>query len=604
MTKQRAAGFAAVLAALAAVYALPAAAADPPARIVAIGDVHGAYDEFVALLRAAGLVDAQLDWRGGDARLVVLGDVLDRGAESRRALELIIRLREQAPLSGGEAELVLGNHEVMNLLGDLAYVTPAEYAAYGSDESPQDREAAWQRFRAGSDGETGDALAAQFAARYPPGFFGHRAAFSPRGSLGAWLLARPVLATIDRTAFVHGGLPAAIDGKAAAEINREHNDALREYLAAVEQLTDAGALHPEDAFHEQPAIAARFVAAQGAAVAESVRRAAERVQALALSPAFGSNAVFWYRGTASCSAAIERARLESELRVLGVDRVVIGHTPTPNARALSRFDAAVIRADTGMLASYYGGRPAAIVIRGDEVRALYADAAEEAALQPQPRTVGRGVRGLDDDGLEQLLAQAPVMTRARRADGSEDLQLDRRGELVAAVFRPAPRRGRAVLPEVAAYRLDRLLELDLIPVAVRREIDGRVGTVQLDTDELPNEQQRSSRPSTTEPWCPLREQFNLMYVLDALAHNEGRSAASMRYVPPSWQLVLTDNRRMFEIHRGLPVYLRTVAIEVPGGLAERLETLTEELLAQRLGDVLDERQRTAILARRDNLLAR
>jgi hypothetical protein len=191
MTEQRAAGFAAVLAALAAVCTLPAAAADPPARIVAIGDVHGAYDEFVALLEAAGLVDVQLDWRGGDARLVVLGDVLDRGAESRRVLELIIRLREQAPLSGGEAELVLGNHEVMNLLGDLTYVTPAEYAAYRADESPRDREAAWQRFRAGSDGGDAEVLTAQFAARYPPGFFGHRAAFSLRGPLGAWLHCTP-----------------------------------------------------------------------------------------------------------------------------------------------------------------------------------------------------------------------------------------------------------------------------------------------------------------------------------------------------------------------------------------------------------------------------
>ena len=58
-------------------------AADDPPRIVAVGDVHGAYAEFTALLASAGLVDAALDWSGGDARLVVLGDVLDRGGESR-----------------------------------------------------------------------------------------------------------------------------------------------------------------------------------------------------------------------------------------------------------------------------------------------------------------------------------------------------------------------------------------------------------------------------------------------------------------------------------------------------------------------------------------
>ena len=43
-------------------------------RVVAVGDVHGDHDQFVAVLRSAGLLDAQLRWAGGKAHLVQTGD--------------------------------------------------------------------------------------------------------------------------------------------------------------------------------------------------------------------------------------------------------------------------------------------------------------------------------------------------------------------------------------------------------------------------------------------------------------------------------------------------------------------------------------------------
>ncbi|HEX5047627.1 MAG TPA: metallophosphoesterase [Gammaproteobacteria bacterium] len=579
--------------------------ADEP-RIVAIGDVHGAYDAFVALLAAAGLVDGSLDWSGGDARLVMLGDVLDRGPGSRRALELLIRLREQAARAGGDAQLVLGNHEVMNLLGDLAYVTPAELAAYVADEEPAEREAAWQRFRSAQPAGDEARLAAAFAERYPPGFFGHRAAFAPRGRIGAWLLQRPVLAVAGRTAFVHGGLPPAVVGKTADEINRAVGSALREYLAAVDTLREAGVLQVEMPFADELAAATAFLEVRARIAADPVRRAAERVRDFGRSPLLGGDAVFWYRGTAACNPALERGRLQRELRTLGVDRVIIGHTPTSDARVQTRFDGAVVRADTGMLAAYFRGRASAVVIRGDEVRVLYGDSGEELAPEPQPRTVGPRVRGLDDDALADFLATASVTARAPLEDGAERVRLERGGLSADAVFRPAdaPRRGAAAaLPEVAAYRLDRLLDLDLVPVTVRRELDGRAGSLQLPVDNLPDDRQRTAE-QRSDAFCPLTDQINLMYVFDSLARHEGRLPAGIRYEPSSWQLVLVDNRDSFGAGADLPKYLRDVRIDVPEWLASRLEQLDRAALAESMGDVLDERQRAAILARRDRLTSK
>src|SRR6185436_11794872 len=54
-------------------------------RIVAVGDIHGAFDQFVAILRAAGLIDNRNRWSGKKAVLVQTGDILDRGPDSRKA---------------------------------------------------------------------------------------------------------------------------------------------------------------------------------------------------------------------------------------------------------------------------------------------------------------------------------------------------------------------------------------------------------------------------------------------------------------------------------------------------------------------------------------
>ena len=64
-------------------------------------------------------------WAAGRAHVVSLGDLLDRGADSRKVMDLLMRLQGEAAAAGGQLHVVLGNHEAMNLLGDLRYVVPA-----------------------------------------------------------------------------------------------------------------------------------------------------------------------------------------------------------------------------------------------------------------------------------------------------------------------------------------------------------------------------------------------------------------------------------------------------------------------------------------------
>jgi Calcineurin-like phosphoesterase len=76
-----------------------------------VGDVHGHAERLAALLRDAGLVDRNLAWSGADARLWLMGDLMDRGPDGIGAVELVMRLQRE-----GDVRCLLGNHEA-DILG-------------------------------------------------------------------------------------------------------------------------------------------------------------------------------------------------------------------------------------------------------------------------------------------------------------------------------------------------------------------------------------------------------------------------------------------------------------------------------------------------------
>jgi hypothetical protein len=71
---------------------------------------------------------------------VQTGDVLDRGPDSRKVLDLLRRLEGEAARAGGRVYALLGNHELMRLIFDWRYVSPEEIAAFRTNDSADLRE--------------------------------------------------------------------------------------------------------------------------------------------------------------------------------------------------------------------------------------------------------------------------------------------------------------------------------------------------------------------------------------------------------------------------------------------------------------------------------
>ena len=224
---RRIVNLAAFLLALALPAALPAQPA--PQRIVAVGDLHGDYSAWLAIARDAGLIDAANHWSGGRTTLVQLGDVPDRGPETLRIIRHLQQLEREAAAAGGKVIAILGNHEAMNVTGDLRYVTVPEFTAFATPQSRAKRDSFWaanreailKSYRASDPKLTEPAIRQAWMAKTPLGWVEHREAWSPSGEIGKWVARNPAIAKVGSFLFVHGGISAESTIRSISTVNRD-----------------------------------------------------------------------------------------------------------------------------------------------------------------------------------------------------------------------------------------------------------------------------------------------------------------------------------------------------------------------------------------------
>ena len=573
-------------------------------RVVALSDPHGAFEALLDTLEHAGVIDADGDWAGGETHLVVVGDMLDRGSDSRRIMDLVMKLEAQAPETGGMVHLTLGNHEVMNLVGDLRYVAQGEFAAFADEESADERERWFGRLlstrRVQTAGEVDEeALRAEFERDRPPGFYGHRKAFGSEGKYGRWLLQRPLMVVINGTAFVHGGMPSLVGELDLDRLNDELLNQVSEYVRAVEVLNRNGMIDPAVNFYDHSAIAEGI--RTDISIAPDILAALDTVVDLSRASVHDSESPLWYRGTVGCSLPVESDIFSRALDAVGAERVVIGHTPTVTRQVLSRFGGRVIEIDTGMLNAAYRGSGNALIIEGGEMTVVNEHGVQDTRPVPHPRRVGQRADALSAEVLEELLASGNIVDVTVSDAGLTTVEIDWNGTTVSARFVESPRR-KGVNTELAAYRLDQMLGLEMVPVTALREVNGKEGTLQFLPKNARDEAYRAAGGQGGGAWCPIDRQWNSMYVFDVLIYNEGRVPTSMVYSPENWQLLLMGHQNAFSTKRDKPGYLEPVPLDLTGAWVEALRSLTDDRLEELLGDVLDSRRLSALGKRRDMLL--
>lgn len=324
-------------------------------RTVAVGDVHGDYDQFVTVLKSAGLIDDQLNWSGGKTHLVQNGDVLDRGPDSRKAMDLLMRLEKQAMEAGGYVHALIGNHEAMNVYGDLRYTSAGEFAAFRDENSEKTRAAALKTEH--------PVDAARWEEQHPLGYFEHRKHFNPDGDYGKWIASHDAVIKINDTLFLHGGISSRYASMKIKDINQSVREELKN------QAKPKGGIVTDT---EGP---------------------------------------LWYRGLAQGDASLE-GLVDKIRKNFGVERIVLGHTYA-DAAITPRFDGKVILIDIGLSRVYDGtgkvgclviekGKPPYVLHRGTRLE-LPTDTGKDllrylkaaAALDPPPSPLAKRIAELE-----------------------------------------------------------------------------------------------------------------------------------------------------------------------------------------------------------------
>ncbi|HET7440401.1 MAG TPA: metallophosphoesterase [Terriglobales bacterium] len=373
-----------------------AAEPTPPAEVMAIADIHGDFDDLVALLQHAGLIDAAHHWSGGKTTLVQVGDVLDRGPKPRQAMDLLMALEKEAPKTGGQLVCLLGNHEVMNITGDLRYVTPENFASFATPDSDKRRGAAYQEYEKWRSkhsqllaelSQPMELTEAEWMARHPAGFLEQREAFSPNGVYGKWLREHSAIAKIGDVMFLHGGLSPSVASLKLETINAHIRDEIKEFDSDKQYMLDEKIILPFFNLQEVTAVAqAEIIAERKGRMNADTRRQERLLQFLKIGEWFSvrSDGPLWFRGYDVWSDEEAAAHLDKALKTNNVAHIVVGHTVQKGGRVRSRFDNKVFLIDTGMLSSYYpGGRASALAIsNGAKFTAEYMD--QEVVLLSPP----------------------------------------------------------------------------------------------------------------------------------------------------------------------------------------------------------------------------
>jgi len=308
-------------------------------RIVAMGDLHGGYHNFVTILKGTGLVNADLHWTGGQTHLVQVGDVMDRGPDARKILDLMIRLETEAEASGGKVHMLIGNHEESNLTG-LAfdypgYMTLEQFLSFLPENYRRRLENKYRKNRGERIFKKNTPFlpltweTRKFWSKIMTDKGAQKKYFINFNNLyGKWILKRNAIIKINGIIFVHGGVSERLSTWKLQDLNKT----VRKELKIIQKVQ----------IYEEPYDGTKFKIA------------------------YNDDGLYWYRGLAQNH---EEEFQEEVLRILAnlkAKYMVIGHTtfrdPLNSLKDITRFNGKIFTIDTG-IAAYYGSRISALIIQ-------------------------------------------------------------------------------------------------------------------------------------------------------------------------------------------------------------------------------------------------
>jgi hypothetical protein len=153
---------------------------------------------------------------------------------------------------------------------------------------------------------------------------------------------------------------------------------------------------------------------------------------------------------------------------------------------------------------------------------------------------------------------------------------------------------------MAAYELDKLLELNMVPVSVERKVGGQMAAVTWWVDDVAvtelDRKKKKMEPPDLKNW---NQQMYVCRVFDQLIYNTDRNLGNL-VITKDWKIWMIDHTRAFRRMKDLqnPKNL----VQCDRRLLAKLRGLDKDVLNQKLGRYLTSMEIDAILGRRDKIV--
>jgi len=559
-------------------------------KIVAVGDLHGDYDNFIKILLGTGLVDEKLKWSGGDTHFVQTGDIMDRGPGAKMIFDVLRRLEKEAEWAGGKVHVLIGNHEELNITGIVFdypdYVTVEQFVSFLPRDYRRQKEREFLKRIHGTstlwNEEIPDAGTRSKLFEYWQGLMrtdDARRVYikSFNDTYGEWLLEKNAVIRINDTVFAHGGISEKYSTWELGSIN----SLLRNELSF---------------FKGRQKVFLRY---------------AKPFEAKIVYDAYSP---LWFRDLAVKDEKSIKGEFERILKNLGAGHMVIAHTfyrgngvsPVVAPRFMSRFDGRLWIIDTG-IASYYGGVNSALLIEKENFMLWGDTEADEAVLGITAPGAADGGGSADD--IEDYLRKAGVGTIVRGAQRGRTepwtIILDDGQVVRRSIFKYVDRHRPSMLPdsylyEIAAYELSKLLGLDIVPAVVERQIDETKGSLQAFVENaVPEAARRRNGPEPPES-LKFGEALESVRVFALLVNDTCENLEDTLVETGTWRVFRVDFSEAFGPSPELQPDCGPTSC--PDGLYRKLLDLDDRVIGQKLAPYLNKDEIEALIRRKGRLI--
>jgi len=555
-------------------------------KIIAVGDVHGAYDSFVKILKAAGLVDDMLKWSGGKTHLVQTGDIMDRGDYPKDVFDLVKRLEIEALEAGGKVHMLLGNHEEMNITGIVfrhpEYVSAKQFASFLPDDYRKKKENEFrsqlQKASKGDNNSDPSFLDSYFETKwrglmddkYIQGLYVN----TFNSEYGRWLIEHNAVIKINDIIFSHGGISERYSTWPLQRINDVFRKELNEYRQAY------------------------------------IRRTQPRIQ---LEILYMPDSPLWNRDYVLKDEKTYGKIIDKILENLNANYMIIAHTPLGSPVILeneediisfrTRFDRKIWLIDTGISDYYYGILSYLRIENGKFKMSEWREKEYEEEEPFEPSQIAP--EDMSREELEYFLKNAAVVDVNKGAvpgrTGAWKINLDngevRRSAMFKVVDETRPER----LPdsykyELAAYALDKLLDFQKIPAVIEREIEDTRGSLQIRIEDcigLDEQQRKNITPPDSQAFVNALEEIN---VFENLVYNDRKELDDILIQEESWKIFRVDFSEAFSpIPNLIPEQKITRCSKT---LFQNLQELPDKVIKARLEIYLNDEEMSALLSRK------